>query len=161
GGSIGASGNDVEIDSQYRAAGDVGLEATNNIFLTETDSTLKLLLAEALNGSVRLTVRETTPDAAPSATTLDEDLDLIASGSVRFVENVLRSVPKGRIAALNGFVLLQVGDDVTTSANSEIVAKENIDIYGDYTNADAGYGTNMVLRGILTSGYLATGSASP
>ena len=31
--------------------------------------------------------------------TLDEDLDLEHDGSVRFVENVLRTVPHGRIAA--------------------------------------------------------------
>ena len=47
-----------------------------------------------------------------------------------FTENAERTVPRGRIAA-TGFVLLRVGDDVTSTPNSEIVAGGAIDIYGD------------------------------
>ena len=72
-------------------------------------------------------------------------------GAVRFVENVLRTVPRGRIAA-SGSVLLRVGDDVTTTTNSEIVAGRGIDLYGDWTNGDPHFGTTMILRGTITPG---------
>ena len=51
-----------------------------------------------------------------------------------------------------GSVLLRVGDDVTTTPNSEIVAGRDIDIYGDWTNGDPHFGTTMVLRGTITPG---------
>ena len=154
GGSIGdpSGANDLEIDSASSAAGDVGMEASDSIYVTEVDGTLTLVLAEALAGDIRITVRETDPDATPTAPTLDEDLDLIHDGAVQFTEGADRDVPRGRIAALAGFVLLRIGDDVTTSPNSEILAGESIDIYGDWTNADAGYGTTMVLRGDIVPG---------
>ena len=44
-------------------------------------------------------------------------------------------------------MLLRVGDDVTTHQNSEILADQRIDIFGDYANADPHFGTTMVLRG--------------
>ena len=153
-GSVGTSTNDVEIDSSYRAAGDVGLQAGDSVYVTEVDSTLHLVLAEADGGDVRVTVRETDPDATPSSATLDEDLDLLHDGAVRFDEGVLQTVPRGRVAALEGYVLLLVGDSVTTSPNSEIRAGESIEIYGDWTNADAGYGTTIVLRGDIVPGAL-------
>ncbi|MEY2518223.1 MAG: large repetitive protein, partial [bacterium] len=154
GGSIGTSSNDIEIDSQYRVGGDVGLQADVDVYVTEVDGTLRLVLAEAIAGDVRITVRESDPDASPSAATLDEDLDLLRDGSVRFDEGVLRAVTRGRIAALAGTVLLRAGDDVTTSPNSEIRAGKSIDIYGDWTNADAGYGTTIILRGDIVPGAL-------
>ena len=66
--------NDLDIDSRrgspavaLGAAGDdVALEATASIFLTEVKSYLRLVLAHAVNGNIRLTVRETA--------LLDEDL---------------------------------------------------------------------------------------
>ena len=45
------------------ATGDVGLEAATDIYLTETAGTLRLVLAEALGGDIRITVRETVDDA--------------------------------------------------------------------------------------------------
>ncbi len=143
GGSIGIAGDDLEIDSQYTGTGDVGLEASTSIWLTEVDGTLRLVLAEALGGDVTITVRESAD--------LDEDLDLLHDGKVWFTENAERTIPRGRIAA-TGFVLLRVGDDVTSTPNSEIVAGGAIDIYGDYTNGDTGYGTTIVLRGDITPG---------
>ena len=91
--------------------------------------------------------------------TIDEDLDLLHDGSVRFAENVLTTVLRGRIAA-TGSVLLRAGDDVTTSPNSQIAAGTTIDIYGDYTNGDTGYGTNMTLRGDITPGSLTASTTS-
>ncbi|MEO6651293.1 MAG: hypothetical protein ABIP17_01380, partial [Ilumatobacteraceae bacterium] len=152
GGSIGDPNgtNDLEIDSARQAYGDVGMEADDSIFVTEVDGTLHLVLAEALGGSVRITVRESAD--------LDEHLDLLHDGSVRFVENVLSIVPRGRIAALNGSVLLRIGDDMTSTPNSEVRAGTTIDIYGDWNDdaadGDAGYGTTIVLRGDIVSGGL-------
>ncbi len=244
GASIGAAGNDVEIESSHQATGDVGLEADGSIRLTETRGTLNLVLANAKGGDVVLTVRETvttTPKAiatghsAPntasdkpvtfngatltcasctfvtdgflantaltiaggtpydgaysivsvtetaitvSATlwahsdlrtvtltahdTLDEDLALLHSGSVRFAESgsdAPRTVSRGRIAA-TGAVTLRVGDDVTTTMNSEIVAGGAIDVFGDWTNGDPNYGSTMVFRGDITAGYLVVGSVT-
>src|SRR6185436_16492675 len=112
---------------------DVGLEATQNIYLSETDAYLRLVLAHAVNGNIRITVRETTPDPDPvlPLRTGDEDLYLIKDGTARFAESntrapsgddldAERSVPKGQIFAESGSVLLRVGDDVTTHQNSEI-----------------------------------------
>ena len=58
GGGIGASGNDVEIDSSVPTSGRLAAEADGDIYLTEIDSTLNVVLAQSLGGSVRLTVRE-------------------------------------------------------------------------------------------------------
>ena len=224
GASIGEAANDLEIESSHAAPGDVGLQAAANIYLTETRGTLRLVLAEALGGDIRITVRETAtstpaPPAAaftgqvtfngttltgafaaggflPNTTlritggtpydgdytivsvtattitlsatlattndvrtgvtltglgTLDEDLDLVHDGAVRFVENVLRTVARGRVAA-SGAVLLRVGDDVTTTTNSEIAAGRDIDVYGDWSNGDPHFGTTMLLLGTITPG---------
>jgi len=51
--------NDLELESSHNATGDVGLEAADSIYLTETRGTLRLALAEALAGDIRITVRET------------------------------------------------------------------------------------------------------
>src|SRR5262249_36094032 len=59
-------GNDLKIDSAH---GDtqhpltmiiarVGIETANDIFLTETSGALNVLIAQSLNGNVRLSVRE-------------------------------------------------------------------------------------------------------
>ena len=171
GSSIGAFNNDLEIDSSVDSPtgdlDDVGLEASDSIFLTETDADLRLVLAHTYTGDIRLTVRE--------STALDEDLNLLASGAARFAEDEStipgsqdddpRSVPHGQIFAEQGWVLLQVGDDVTLDDNSEIVAAENIGIFGDYGNADVdddlfgagdGHGTYMTLRGKLVAGAQVT-----
>src|SRR5206468_4527184 len=111
--------------------------------------TTTLTLSAALPGVTSNDVR-TNVTLAMSGTT-DESLDLEHDGSVRFVENVLRTVPNGRVSA-TGSVLLRVGDDVTTTSNSQISAGTSIDIYGDWTNGDTGYGTTMTLRGDITPG---------
>ena len=68
------------------------------------------------------------------------------------------TVDHGRIAAASS-IELRVGDDVTTRANSEIIASTSaadtasgIVIRGDYLNSDTGQGTHMVLRGSITPG---------
>jgi hypothetical protein len=50
-GSIGSIANGLEIDSQFRAAGDVGLEAGTDIYLTEVSGTLRLVQARTPRGS--------------------------------------------------------------------------------------------------------------
>ncbi|MBD2412394.1 hypothetical protein FACHB389_10860 [Nostoc calcicola FACHB-389] len=139
GGGIGTSGNDLEINSSTSATGRLVAEADGDIYLTETSGALNVLLTESADGEVQLTVNETSAQG--------EDLNLLASGE----NSVGTSITKGRIAAAKG-VNLRVGDNVTTTDNSEIVAGENITIQGDYTNADAGFGTVMDLRGTIQSG---------
>src|SRR5947199_205682 len=53
-------------------------------------------------------------------------------------------------------VLLQVGDNVSTTDPSTILAGHLIAIYGDFGNADPGVGTVMDLRGSITPGTGAT-----
>src|SRR5262249_57610969 len=97
-------GNDVEIDSQHYLPGDVGLRASNSIYVTETAGSMDVVLAEAFVGDIRLTVRESTAQG--------EDLNLFPNGSVLFVENQPETVPHGRIQAWSGNVRLQLGDNV-------------------------------------------------
>ena len=162
GSDIGESGNDLEIDSSRGSPAltldqngdDVGLEATDNIWLTETTGYLRLVLAHTYEGDIRLTVRE--------SAALDEHFQLIDSGEARFAESTSRdpgnhpdaqrAVPNGQVFAEAGSVTLLVGDNVDLDANSEILAAEGIVIRGDNANADAGHGTNMNLRGRIIAG---------
>ena len=85
--------------------------------------------------------------------TLDEDLDLLDDGSAHFVENACRAPWSRSRRGLTGAVLLRVGDDVTTTCNSEILAgRGDIDVYGDWSNGDPHFGTTMVVRGTVTPG---------
>ncbi|HEY3486388.1 MAG TPA: hypothetical protein VGK49_13445, partial [Ilumatobacteraceae bacterium] len=149
--------NDLEIDSSRGSTHDVGLEADDSIYLTETDGTLTLVLAQAIRGDIRITVREHEDDPV----ILDDDLHLIRDGTVWFVENAERTVPNGTVVAWVGFVLLRVGDDVDLHQHSQVMAGEGIDIYGDAAAAallpadrDEGYGTTMVLRGRIIAGCI-------
>ena len=54
------------------------MEAAASIYVTEVHGTLHLALAEALAGDVRITVRETTPDATPRTS------DAVFTGTVTF-----------------------------------------------------------------------------
>ncbi|MCF2147132.1 DUF4347 domain-containing protein [Desmonostoc muscorum LEGE 12446] len=143
GGSIGTSTEDLEINTSTTgrlvAKADGGTTADGNIYLTETSTALNVLLAEAVDGIVRLTVNETSARG--------EDLKLLANGQTSTGTNI----SKGRIAA-SGSVKLRVGDNVTTTDNSEIVAGRTVTIQGDYLNLDAAVGTNMDLRGTITPG---------
>ncbi len=171
GASIGTVSNDLEIDSRRGSPANtdyVGLEATNNIYLTETAGNLRLVLAHTYTGDIRLTVRE--------SAALGEDFELLPSGTARFAENNMtapgnhpdapRVVPRGQIFAEQGSVLLLVGDNVNLHQNSEIMAAHGIDIYGDVSatngdiaplvNLDPGFGTNMLLRGRIIAGAVVT-----
>ncbi len=72
GASIGEATNDLDIDSQCAltvfgtacGAGTVGLEATQHIYLTETDADLRLVLAHAYTGDITVS-----PSARPPTTT--------------------------------------------------------------------------------------------
>jgi hypothetical protein len=173
GADIGALGNDLEIDSSVYATGDVGLEAASDIYVTETGDTLRLVLAHAYTGNIRITVRDS--GGLPE----NDDLVLLASGSSRFAENnataggsdpdAPRTVAHGQVFAEQGSVTLLVGDDITLDDNSQIVANLDIEIYGDanfydgvnqLVDPDAGYGTDMVLRGrIIANAHLVTAGA--
>ena len=152
GGSIGTAAKDLDIDSLRGSplactnvncanntgllnngtsdaglaatADDVALEAGTGIYLTETDAYLRLLLAHAVTGNIRITVRESAE--------LDEDLFLIRNGTANFAEDNttvpgndadhLRSVPVGTVFAETGSVELRVGDDLTLHQNTQILA---------------------------------------
>ena len=176
GGSIGdkSGGNDLEMNSGWQHTSTIAGEATDSIFLTETAEAANVVLLEAYGGDIRFTVRES---ALPG-----EDLNLLLNGSTLVDEttgadpttNFSRAVPYGRIAALNGWINLRVADNVTTQANSRILAGEWIDICGDYRRVagvkgicgdfqgsetltdtgDPGVGTVMTLRGEITPGLL-------
>ncbi|OWK21144.1 hypothetical protein AJ88_20810 [Mesorhizobium amorphae CCBAU 01583] len=81
----------------------------------------------------------------------------------------MRAITHGQIFAEKGSVLLRVGDNVTLDSNSETLAAENIDIYGDVSatdevihalvNLDVAFGTVMVLRGrIIANATVAPGN---
>ena len=148
GGAIGSATNDVEIDSGRGApaTSDVALEGGTGIYVAEVDATLRLVLAQALAGDVRVRVRDSAD--------LDEHLVVVASGSAVFAESGAdhaRTVAHGLGSAPNGIVTLEVGDNITTDPNSQIAAGTSIRIRGDWTNADTGHGSTIVLRGDITS----------
>ena len=172
-GSIGQDGgaNDLEIDSQYYAAGTVGARADDKLYLTETSGPANVVLLQAFgvdnSPALRFTVRE--------SASLGEDLNLLAGGIVLFVQNAPETVANGLINTPNGSILLRVGDNVTTDANSQITAGHYIDICGDYRRFrgerdvcgnfdtvdppvndtfDPGVGTVMHFAGEITPGVL-------
>jgi hypothetical protein len=150
GGNIGdpSGDNDLKIDSQYGAYGTIGAWATNNIDLTQVSGSAQVALIEALTGNVRFTVRD---NNLPG-----EDLDLLNSGSVLFVGNDPQTLPHGLIDTPQGSVLLRVADNVTVDPNAQIMAGDNIVIYGDFARL------NELSSGALVSdtpepfGYLIT-----
>jgi hypothetical protein len=107
GGNIGdpSGGNDLEIDSQAYAYGTIGARATGSIYLSEAlpttasffarDAQVVLIQAlgiaggDAVGGDVRFTVRESASQG--------EDLNLLASGSVLFLENAPEFMAHGLI----------------------------------------------------------------
>ncbi|HEY3484752.1 MAG TPA: hypothetical protein VGK49_05170, partial [Ilumatobacteraceae bacterium] len=122
--------NDVKIDSGHGdtqnpgdvIVGRVGLEAAGSIHVTETSGALNVLIAQALNGDVRLSVREHAGQG--------DDLNLIHphdtvsatqnEHAILLVENAKRDIVVSNptlnspsINALNGWILLRVGDNVT------------------------------------------------
>ena len=120
GGSIGNRNgtNDLEIDSQhYVLGGTIGLRADDNVYVTETAGDARVVLAEALgpdhSPALRLTVRESAIQG--------EDLNLLAGGTVLFIENAPESVPQGYIHTPIGSILLRIGDNVFTDPNARIV----------------------------------------
>jgi len=174
GSSIGAYANDLEMDSRRSSPAntdDVSVEATENIYLAETAEDMRLVMAHTYDGDIRITVRESASQG--------EDLDLLHSGSARFAEtnssyptfhlDADRIVGHGQVFAEDGSVLLRVGDNVTLDSNSEILAAESIDIFGDISatnevihalvNLDLGFGAVMVLRGrIIANANVTPGS---
>ena len=139
----------------------IGARATSHIYLTETDSDAQVVLIQALTGNARFTVRETNE--------VDEHLNLLPNGSVLFLENAKEVVALGLVNTPTGSILLRVGDIVTTDPNSQILAGQNIDIYGDFARTSGPvldvatptdsprYGTVMHLSGVLAHGSTGSG----
>ncbi|MGH3369916.1 MAG: hypothetical protein ACRDPR_07925, partial [Nocardioidaceae bacterium] len=155
-------GNDLKIDSSNLVDGKVALEASNSIYVTEIDEELNLLLARALGGNVRLTVRDSAAQG--------EDLLLVQPTSKYLVvENAPTTVTNGLVNAA-GWVLLRVGDNVTLDSTvgftpaapdaadppltTQITAGTWIDVYGDHGDLDPGWGSRIYLHSTLTSGTL-------
>jgi hypothetical protein len=164
GGSIGDpnGGNDLKIYSHRYAPGTIGARATGNIDLTQTTGNAQVVLIQSLGGNARFTVRKNGG--------LGEDLNLLASGIVLFLENAAETIVHGLINAVVGSVLLRVGDNVTTDPNAQILAGQNIDIYGDFRRVNElssgiaetdpthpGFGTIMHLAGVIAHGPTASG----
>ena len=126
-----------------------------SIYLTEVDSFLRLVLAQALH-------RQHPPDGPREhAGPRRGPLPARAAATRCFYENAPdspRNVPGGRIRAPLGSITLQIGDDVDLDVNSKIVAGHDIDIYGDWTDLDAHFGTTMLLRGEITAGCIVSGT---
>ncbi len=142
----GDGSNDLDIDSSCVdgavsetggcGTGDVALEATSDIYVTETDNSLNLVLAHTYTGDIRLTVRETSVDVDGRAACSGqaEDLCLLAGGpttSATFAESgtrlpgndpdaARRQIPNGQIFAEMGNVTLWVGDDIDLHENSAV-----------------------------------------
>ena len=133
-------GNDFKIDSGHGdtqhpstvIVGRVGIEAQNNIYLTETLGALNVLVAQALNANARLTVREHSiqgddlnlilPYASDTvAPTQNRNAILIDySGVANVKRDIIASNPSTdgvinspSINAEKGWILLRVGDNVT------------------------------------------------
>ena len=116
------------------------------------------MLARAFTGDIRITVREEVD--LPE----DDDLILLENGDFQRAEDELLPVGNGTIIARLGSVLLRVGDDVNLHQNSQVLAGESIDIYGDSSAAalivaehDPNYGTDMLLRGRIVAGCITPG----
>ncbi|MEO0465131.1 MAG: hypothetical protein AAF216_01205 [Pseudomonadota bacterium] len=163
GGSIGTASSFLDIDSSRGSPAptgtspggdDVALEATGGIYVDETDGYLRLVLAHSYTGDISLSVRESAD--------LDEDLILVESGSARFAESNDRApsehmdadriIDNGTIFAERGSVTARVGDDVITDDNSDILAAEGITIVADPFDFDAGFGSDIILRGRIIAG---------
>jgi hypothetical protein len=128
--------NDLEIESQaYVAGGTIGARADKSIYLTEVGGSVmhaasdaKVVLMQAVNGSVRFTIR----DSNQNSMGVSSDLNLLANGFVLFLENLVETIVHGLINAVTGSITLRVGDNVTTDPNAQILAGKNIDIFGDF-----------------------------
>jgi hypothetical protein len=181
GGGVGTAGDDVEIDTDAATLGGTTgrlyANATANgaadagIYITEINASLDVLRARTDKGDVRLTLVDT---ATVPAATLGED----PSGTPgAYADSFVRDVGENLIVLANGVtlenqargdgrveaerdVLLRVGDNVEMlgATTSFILAGRNIDIYGDWGNADAG-GTIMNLRGEVTSDFSSPANA--
>jgi Ca2+-binding RTX toxin-like protein len=122
-GGIGASADDLDIDSSTPVAGRLVARADQSIDIAEVVNELNVLLVDSLAGSIRLTV----PDTAGTR----EDLIVL---------------PDGRVTAANS-IQLRAGDDVSVSATGFIIAAADIEIVGDFGDADPGLGTTMNFAG--------------
>jgi hypothetical protein len=172
--------NDLKIESQAYVAGTIGARADNSIYLTEVAGSVapkvsnaynaRVVLMQAVNGNVRFTVRDSSQNSAG----ISSDLNLLPSGSVLFLENAPETITHGLVNSVQGSVLLRVGDNVTTDLNAQILAGQNIDIFGDFQRqgerqsdnsngtpetdlSDPGFGTIMHLQGTIAHGPTANG----
>ena len=134
--------SDFKIDSSHLITANVGMAASNGIYVSETHGALNVVLALTTSGDIRLTVcdRPTTGD----------DLNLLANGFVLFTEGVVLPIAKGTIWAVTGSVTLRFGDNLTTDPNSQIIAGKTISFVAGYCDCD-GVGSVITLGGTIKS----------
>ncbi|HEY8535600.1 MAG TPA: calcium-binding protein, partial [Vicinamibacterales bacterium] len=125
---IGDDANDFDIDSSTARPGRLSALAPSSIYITETDSSLNVQQVIAPGGFIRLTV----PDTAAT----DEDL-ILMEGAV--------------ILSNEADISLRVGDDVDTRLESAMFTPADIEIIGDFGDADPGVGSRIVLRGAMVA----------
>ena len=145
GGSIGANGNDLDIDSSIGATGRLVAVAFDGIHVTEVDGELNVLAAETTDGDVELSVLD-------SGATGD-DLNVMETG-MDF--SATMNSFTGRIISSSGFVVLRVGDEITIPAGtlvmSELGIAINIDSALDPDTNDADpdlFGGTITIRGTV------------
>ena len=131
GGGIGASGNDLEIDSSAPRPGRLFASADQSIYLTEVSGLLYVREAVSTGGDIRLTV----PDTAG----LGNDLFL---------------VDDGRISAPGGSVLLRSGDNIEAALTSLISAAVGVEIDSDFGDQDSGAGATILLANIIVAPFI-------
>jgi parallel beta-helix repeat protein len=125
-GRIGDSDNDFDIDSSTARPGRLTATASSSVFLTETDSSLNVQQVLSPGGFIRLTV--------PDTVATDEDL-ILMEGAI--------------ILSNEADISLRIGDDIDTRLESAMFTPSDIDIIGDFGDADPGIGSRIVLRGAM------------
>ncbi|HEX4526566.1 MAG TPA: hypothetical protein VH108_07475, partial [Gaiellaceae bacterium] len=150
-------GNDLKIDSGHGdtqhasqvIVGRVGIETANDAFVTETNGALNVLIAQSLNGNIRLSVREHSTVGDDLNLILPYDGDTLKPTQNRDailldysgVFNVNRTIGVGsavtNTASINaaGWILLRAGDNVVLGG-----LRLNPDFTGDVTFTQSGSG---------------------
>jgi hypothetical protein len=128
-GGIGAAEDDLEIDSSFGAGGLLNATAAQGGYLTEAAGPMNVGNIASDLGDVRLTI----PDTSETG----DDLLLVETGSIR----------------AGGDVYLRVGDNIRILG--DIRAGGEVNIQGDFGDADAGRGTVIDSVGTVSGSSVA------
>ena len=126
-GSIGATYDDLEVDTEDSANGRLSAFANQNIYVTEKSGRLNIQYAQSQGkGDVRISTTETS-----------------AAG-----EDIV-SVSGGFIGAADGDVILNAADDLTLNTS---ISARNVYLRGDYRNRDSA-GSNVTINNTVSGQY--------